>query len=341
MKYLSFILLLIFISCKTENKSTKPVCNKPPYAIVIHGGAGAISKKRITPKKSKQYKAVLNAALDKGESILKSGGSSMDAVCATIEILENSHLFNAGKGAVFTHDGTHELDASIMDGSNMQAGAVGGVSVVKNPIYAARKVMTNSAHVLLTGNGADEFAIKEGLGTVPNDYFDTKRRKKSLKKAIRKELEAHQETGYVYPWPEFKYGTVGCVALDNQGNIAAGTSTGGMTNKRYNRLGDSPIIGAGTYANNNTCGVSCTGHGEYFIRYAVAHDMSAQLEYTDKSLAEAAQNIIHTKLENAGGKGGIISIDKCGNVVMDYNTKGMFRGYRKPNESDVKIFENE
>lgn len=341
MKYLILFTITFLFSCKIDKKGIETICNKPPYAIVIHGGAGSITKNNVTPEKIKKYKKKLNEALDKGEVILKNDGTSMDAVCATIEILENSPLFNSGKGAVYTHEGTHELDASIMDGSNLDAGAVGGVSIVKNPIYAARKVMTNSPHVLLTGKGADEFAIKEGLDTVPNKYFNTQNRYNTLKKATQKELESKKETGYIYPWPEFKYGTVGCVALDNQGNIAAGTSTGGMTNKRYNRIGDSPIIGAGTYANNNTCGVSCTGHGEFFIRYAVAHDLSAQLEYTSKSLDEAAENIIHHKLKNAGAQGGLISIDKCGNIVMDFNTNGMFRGYSKLDERVVKIFGKE
>ena len=326
------------VGCSQNNKTpTKQAvsCDRPKYAIVIHGGAGTIKKENMSPEKEKAYQQKLNEALDVGENILKNGGSSMDAVEATIQVMENSPLFNSGKGAVFTHTGTHELDASFMDGTTLNAGAVGGVSIVKNPIRAARLVMTNSPHVLLTGRGADQFAIEQGLDTVPNTYFDTDSRRKSLEKALEKE---NNGMGYLDQWPDYKYGTVGCVALDKNGHIAAGTSTGGMTNKKYNRIGDSPIIGAGTYANNQTCGVSCTGHGEYYIRYAVAHDLSAQLEYTDRTLQQAANEIIHHKLIKAGGDGGLIAIDKCGNIVMDFNTAGMYRGFAKPGERVVKIY---
>lgn len=337
--FISLTLFFILSGCNAENNSPTPPhkeCNRPDYAIVIHGGAGTIKKENMTPEKEKAYKTKLNQALDIGEGILKKGGSSQDAVEATIQIMENSPLFNSGKGAVYTHTGTHELDASFMDGATLNAGAVGGVTIVKNPIRAARLVMSNSPHVLLTGAGANQFAIEQGLDTVPNTYFDTESRLKSLENALEKE---NKDTGFNDTWPDYKYGTVGCVALDKNGNIAAGTSTGGMTNKKYNRIGDSPIIGAGTYANNQTCGVSCTGHGEYYIRYAVAHDLSAQLEYTDRTLQEAAKNIIHDKLFKAGGSGGLIAIDKCGNVVMDFNTAGMYRGYAKPNERVVEIYE--
>ncbi len=341
MRQFSFILIFISLisltgcNSKSEPSNTTNDCNRPKYAIVIHGGAGTIKKENMTPEKEAAYKQKLNEALNTGEEILKTGGSAMDAVEATIQVMENSPLFNSGKGAVYTHEGTHELDASFMDGATLNAGAVGGVTIVKNPIRAARLVMTNSPHVLLTGSGADQFAIDQGLDTVPNTYFDTESRYKSLQKVLEKEK---QGMGYLEEWPDYKYGTVGCVALDKNGNIAAGTSTGGMTNKRYNRIGDSPIIGAGTYANNQTCGVSCTGHGEYYIRYAVAHDLSAQLEYTNRSLEAAANEIIHHKLMKAGGSGGLIAIDKCGNIVMDFNTAGMYRGYAKPQERVVEIY---
>lgn len=336
---ISFFVLFLFGCSQNQPSTTKTetTCDRPEYAIVIHGGAGTIKKENMTPEKEKAYQQKLNEALDVGEKILKNGGSSMDAVEATIQVMENSPLFNSGKGAVYTHTGTHELDASFMDGKTLNAGAVGGVSIVKNPIRAARLVMTNSPHVLLSGAGADQFAIEQGLDTVPNSYFDTESRLHSLEKALEKE---NKGMGYLSEWPDYKYGTVGCVALDKNGNIAAGTSTGGMTNKKYNRIGDSPIIGAGTYANNQTCGVSCTGHGEYYIRYAVAHDLSAQLEYTDRSLAAAAKEIIHNKLIKAGGDGGLIAIDKCGNIVMDFNTAGMYRGFAKPGKREVKIYEN-
>lgn len=301
---------------------------KAEYAMAIHGGAGTILKENMTPEKEAAILEILNQALDTGEAILKGGGSSLDAVTATIQVLENSPYFNAGKGAVFTNEGKNELDASIMNGADQNAGAVGGVTVVKNPILAARAVMENSPHVMLTGEGANIFAKEQGLEMVSPDYFHTEKRWKSLQKA--KGSEVDKKTGYYLSEdPDHKFGTVGAVALDKAGNIVAGTSTGGMTNKRYNRIGDSPIIGAGTYANNATCGVSSTGHGEYFIRYAVAYDIHALMDYKGLSLDAAAEHVINEKLKEKGGSGGIISVDHLGNVSMPFNTAGMYRGYVK------------
>lgn len=299
----------------------------PEYAIVIHGGAGTILKENMTDSLEMIYKQSLNEALDIGEQILAQGGSSLEAVERTINYLEDNPLFNAGKGAVFTHDGKNELDASIMLGSDLNAGAVGGVGTVKNPISLARAIMEKSEHVMLIGKGAEEFASLNDLTIVDSSYFYTEQRYQSLLKALARENK--------------KYGTVGCVALDVHGDIVAGTSTGGMTNKRFNRVGDVPIIGAGTYANNNTCGVSCTGHGEYFIRYTVAHDVSALMEYSSMSLKEATQKVIQEKLVKAGGSGGLIALDRQGNISMEFNSKGMYRGYAKPGERYVGIFEAE
>lgn len=310
---------------------------KAEYAMVIHGGAGTILRENMTPEKEKEYTDALNAALDAGEAVLKAGGSASDAVVATIMVMENSPLFNAGKGAVFTHDGRNEMDASFMEGSERNAGAIGGVTNVKNPILAARAVMEDSPHVLLTGKGAEQFAAEQGLEIVDPKYFYTDRRWESLQKVLEEENASMSE---VHRHPDYKYGTVGCVALDKAGNIVAGTSTGGMTNKRWNRIGDSPIIGAGTYANNNTCGVSCTGHGEFFIRYAVAYDLSAMMEYKGLGIQEAADRIVNKKLLEAGGSGGFVALDKYGNVAMPFNTPGMYRGYAKPGERVVKIYED-
>ncbi|PKQ61716.1 beta-aspartyl-peptidase [Labilibaculum filiforme] len=299
------------------------------YAIVIHGGAGTILKENFTPEKESEYKKALQKAIFIGDSILKNGGSSLDAVEKTIHILENSPLFNAGKGAVFTNSGRNELDASIMWGKDLNAGAVAGVDDIKNPISAARKVMENSEHVLLSGRGASEFAKIQGLEIVDNSYFFTSNRWNNLQKILTKEKEMT---------PEDRHGTVGCVALDKDGNLAAGTSTGGMTNKRFGRIGDSPIIGAGTYANNNTCAISCTGHGEFFIRLGVAKDISSMMEYQNISLEKASSKVID-KLTKMGGTGGIIGLDKNGNVTIKMNTDGMYRAYRNSKgETGIFIF---
>ena len=293
------------------------------FSIAIHGGAGTITRKNMTPEKENAYRSKLKETLNVGYSILNKGGTSLDAVEATIRIMENSELFNAGKGAVFTNAGTNELDASIMDGRNLKAGAVARVKTVKNPISAARKVMEETWHVMLSGDGADKFAKEQGLDIVDPNYFYTQRRWDSLKKI---QVEKH--------------GTVGCVALDKHGNLAAGTSTGGLTNKRWGRVGDSPIIGAGTYANNQTCAVSGTGQGEYFIRGNVAYDVSAIMEYKGKSVGEAAQNVIR-KLSDMGGNGGIITMDSKGNISMPFNTAGMYRGFRKAGQApEIFIYKN-
>ena len=277
----------------------------------------------MTPGKENAYRSKLKETLNAGYSILDKGGTSLDAVEATIRIMENSELFNAGKGAVFTNAGTNELDASIMDGSDLKAGALARVRTVKNPISAARKVMEETWHVMLSGDGADKFAKEQGLDIVDPNYFYTQRRWDSLKKI---QVEKH--------------GTVGCVALDKHGNLAAGTSTGGLTNKRWGRVGDSPIIGAGTYANNQTCAVSGTGQGEYFIRGNVAYDVSAIMEYKGKSVGEAAQNVIR-KLSDKGGNGGIITMDSKGNISMPFNTAGMYRGFRKAGQApEIFIYKN-
>ena len=297
-----------------------------PYGLVIHGGAGTITRENMSPEKEAEYISKLTAALKTGYAILENGGSGLDAVEATIKVMEDSPLFNAGKGAVFTGAGTNELDASIMDGATLQGGAVAGVKTVKNPISAARKVMEKTGHVLLAGEGADAFAKEQGLDIVDNSYFHTEHRFKSLIKAKEKEMEKH--------------GTVGCVALDKKGNLAAGTSTGGLTNKRWGRVGDSPIIGAGTYASNETCAVSATGQGEYFIRGSVAFDIAAQMDYEKKSVQTAAQAVID-KLTERGGTGGVIVMDSKGNIAMPFNTEGMYRGfYLNDGELTVKIYKD-
>ena len=308
------------------------------YALVIHGGAGTILKKDMSEEREIAYRQALNEALDIGEGMLKAGSESIDVVEKVIHYMEDSPLFNAGKGAVFSHEGKNELDASIMRGSDMNAGAVGGVSNVRYPISAARAVMERSEHVLLTGIGAEKFAELQGLEIVDPSYFYTERRWNSLQRIL--ESEKTKLAASTDP-DDKKNGTVGCVALDKNGNIVAGTSSGGMTNKRFNRFGDVPIIGAGTYADNSTCGVSCTGHGEYFIRYAVAHDVSARIKYLGQALPEAANDVVNKTLKNNGGSGGLIAVDKYGNVAMPFNSRGMYRGYAKPGERYVGIYENE
>ena len=321
-----------------EEETTTETVEAAEYAIVIHGGAGTITRADLTPAQDSAYRAALNAALDIGEEILKSGGDAIDAVEQTIHYLEDSPLFNAGKGAVFTNEGRNEMDASIMVGTDRMAGAVGGVSNVKHPISAARAVMERSPHVLLTGKGAEQFAQESGLEIVDPSYFFTQRRWDALERAKARE-EREGEAQVELDHDDRKKGTVGCVALDKNGQIVAGTSTGGMTNKRWNRLGDSPIIGAGTFADNATCGVSCTGHGEYFIRWAVAYDVAARMAYKGLGLNKAATEVVNEELVKAGGEGGLIALDKYGNVVMPFNSEGMYRGYAKPGERVVAIYQ--
>ena len=302
------------------------------YVMVIHGGAGTITRKNMSPEKEAAYIAALTKALQTGYEVLKSGKTSLDAVEATIHIMEDSPLFNAGKGAVFTHDGKNEMDAAIMDGKTMMAGAVAGVTTIKNPISAARAVMEKSEHVMMVGRGAESFAKQAGIEIVDPKYFYTKERWDGLQKAIQEDStktvldhgnKKSMKLGTINP--DYKFGTVGAVALDKNGNLAAGTSTGGMTNKKYGRVGDSPIIGAGTYANNTTAGISCTGWGEFYIRNVVAHDISAMMEYKNMSVADASRAALD-KVGKMGGDGGLIAMDAKGNVSMPFNTEGMYRG---------------
>ena len=332
------VIIILFASCQApagETQSKSP--EVPEYALVVHGGAGYPSRDNISDEADKAYRTAISEALDIGEKILENGGTSVDAVESVIQRLENDSLFNAGVGAVFTHEETNSLDASIMDGSNHKAGAVAGVSRIKNPISGARAVMEASKHVLLSGAGADEFGADQNLEMVEPDHFQTMSKLRTLQRVKASEAEDSQ----IEQRPDWKYGTVGAVALDKNGHIAAGTSTGGMTNKRWGRIGDSPVIGAGTYASDATAGVSCTGHGEFYIRYAVAYDVIAKMKYQGVSLESAAKSIIHDELKSVGGAGGLIALDKNGNVAMEFNTSGMFRGFVRPNEKVVAIYADE
>lgn len=345
-----FIGLFALLSCnndkKTINKSEISdgvVIEKDEnFGIVIHGGAGTILKENMSDSLENAYRAKLEEAIRVGHEILKNGGDAMEAVTKTINILEDSPLFNAGKGAVFTHEETNELDASVMDGATLNAGAVAGVTHIKNPIDLAVEVMNNSEHVMLAGKGAEVFAQSRGIELVDPSYFYTESRFKSLQRVKRrnaKKVTANFHDPFV---KGSKFGTVGCAALDKNGNLAAGTSTGGMTNKRWNRIGDAPIIGAGTYANNRTCAVSSTGWGEYFIRAMVAHDISAMMEYKGVSLQEAAREVIQKKVPALGGDGGIVAIDNEGNVAMEFNTAGMYRAHMNAvGELIVEIYKKE
>ena len=343
-KYLPLFCIILFTACQPNSQEEVSEAKiqsdaRPEYVMVIHGGAGAMSRDRMTDEMEKTYRSVLQEALNTGEAILKEGGSSMDAIEATIQVMENAPVFNAGKGAVFTSEATVELDASFMDGETLNAGAIAGVKTVKNPIQAARKVMEESVHVMLAGSGADVFAKEQGLEIVENSYFHTPRRLKQLQRMQENTgSKAQGVANYSEPF-EKKYGTVGAVALDKAGNLAAGTSTGGMSNKRWGRVGDAPIIGAGTYADNNTCAVSCTGHGEYFIRNAIAYSVSARMAFGKQSLEEASNALIHEVLPPQGGTGGLIAVDKDGNIAMPFNTSGMFRGYVHSNgDTHVAIY---
>ena len=351
--YSIFCAVLLMFSCgnSEESKSAMADSNtltteaqeRAEFSIVIHGGAGTILKKNMTDEKEAAYKAKLEEAIRVGYEILKNGGSSLDAVTKTINVMENSELFNAGKGAVFTNEGKNELDASIMDGKTLNAGASAGTTNVKNPIDLARAVMDKSEHVMLSGAGAEKFAEEQGLEIVDPKYFFTQNRYDALnriKESEKTQLDHDDQQAFYDPnIKDSKFGTVGCAALDKDGNLAAGTSTGGMTNKRWGRIGDAPIIGAGTYANNETCAVSSTGWGEYFIRAMVAHDISALMEYKGLSLEEAARTVIHDKVGGLGGDGGIVAVDKYGNTVMEFNTEGMYRAsMNDKGELEVKIY---
>lgn len=322
MKYfVSLILIGFLLSCQPSNQAVTE------WSIALHGGAGNMQKDKFTQEQIELYKQGLQVALDKGKLALAEGKSSLDVVEMVVRELENNPLFNAGKGSVFTNDGRNELDAAIMDGRDLNAGAVAGVGDVKNPISAARLVMEQSPHVLMIGKGASNYSAEYGVEIVDSAYFYTEKRWQALQRAL-------QRAG--------KNGTVGCVAKDKNGNLAAATSTGGMNNKRYGRVGDVPIIGAGTYANNNTCAVSATGHGEYYIRYTVAHDISALMEYKGLSLKEAASTVVNGKLSNDAGNGGVIAVDKLGNITMEMNSTGMFRGWADSNGTEgVAIFRHD
>ena len=354
MKITRLLILLLALSVKafSQDYSDK-------ITLVIHGGAGTITRANMTPEQETAYKAVLTNALQQGHQILKKGGTSLEAVEAAIMVMEDSPLFNAGKGAVFTSEGKNELDASVMVGNTLKAGAVAGVTTVKNPIKAAIAVMDKSPHVMMAGKGADLFAKQQGLQIVDPSYFYTEARYKALQRAKAEEkveldhtenekskLKKAPKTGLKYEEELIftegkKFGTVGCVALDKFGNLAAGTSTGGMTNKKYGRVGDAPIIGAGTYANNATCAVSATGHGELFIRSVVAHDLSALMEYKGLSLKEASELVVMKKLVDIGGEGGVIALDRNGNISMPFNSEGMYRGYiTADGKSEVKIYKD-
>jgi len=322
---LFFVLALAVLAINVSAQQKK-------YVMVIHGGAGTILKKNMTPEMEAAYIAVLTQALKAGYAEIQAGKTSLDAVEATIHVLENDPHFNAGKGAVFTHDGRNELDAAIMDGKTQMAGAVAGVTTVKNPISAARAVMEKSEHVMMVGAGADQFAKEAGLEIVDPKYYWTKERWDGLQQAIREDstkavLDHGSKKSELLGSKnhDYKFGTVGCVALDKAGNLAAGTSTGGMTNKKYGRVGDAPIIGSGTYCNNETAGISCTGWGEFYIRNVVAKTISDLMAYKGLSVVEASK-IALDKVGKMGGDGGLIALDKKGNVAMPFNTEGMYRG---------------
>ncbi len=339
MLYYRTILTLIFALSGGLNTINAFAGPGPPVAIAIHAGAGTISKENFTASMELEIRGTLMKAVQAGHEVLSSGGSSLDAITLAITILENSPHFNAGRGAVFNAEGRHELDASIMDGSNLEAGAVAGVQNIRNPILLARKVMTDSVHVMLMGEGAEVFARANGIEFADNDYFFTEHRWRQLQKAKSREK---QDAQLAPESPERWLSTVGAVALDANGDLAAATSTGGMTNKRWGRVGDSPIIGAGTYADNRSCAVSATGHGEYFIRATVARDICSRVQYQGLDLAAAADAVINGQLRDMGGDGGIIAIDTKGNIALTFNTPGMYRAsVDVEGNLDVRIYKAE
>lgn len=303
------------------------------FGIAIHGGAGTIRPSSMTAEKERAYRAGLEEALLAGYNILSRGGTSLDAVSAAVVSLENCPLYNAGKGSVFTHDGTHEMDASIMRGDSLDAGACAGVRGIKNPIVLARTIMEKSEHVMLCRDGAEQFAHIHKIQFEDEQYFHDDFRYSQWQEARATDVVQldHSEGK--------KMGTVGAVALDQFGNLSAATSTGGMTNKKWGRVGDSPIIGAGTYANNKTCAISCTGHGEYFIRAVVAYDISCLMEYQNMSLEDACRVVVNEKLVKFGGEGGLVAIDGLGNICLPFNSEGMYRGWKKANnETQIRIY---
>tara|TARA_A100001011_G_scaffold333615_1_gene361451 strand:+ start:30 stop:1034 length:1005 start_codon:yes stop_codon:yes gene_type:complete len=331
-KYILIFVFGLLISCN-ENKN-----QSLNFSIVIHGGAGTMEREKMSVEKELEYKKKLGEALNKGYEILENNGSSERAVIEAIKIMEDSPLFNAGKGAVLDERGEVSLDASFMNGENLNAGAIAGVKKIKNPIIAAYSVMKNTPQVLLISEGADEFAKEQGLAIVKNSYFITERRRSQfLKNKTLSQLKDKKESSLTIS----KFGTVGCVALDKNGNLSAGTSTGGRSNKKWGRVGDVPIIGAGNYANNNTCAISATGWGEFFIRNVVAHDISSLLEYKQLDIKQAAK-ISLDKVKKLGGSGGVIALDKFGNYAMEFNTKGMYRGVKDSKGNfKVSIFKND
>jgi len=333
-----FLYLILCFLMAAVSASTQPA---DPIVLVVHGGAGTINRDTVAPETEAAIRAALEEALRAGHAALEEGGPALDGVVAAIEVLEDSPHFNAGVGGVFAADGTVRHDASIMDGASGQAGASTGTKHIRHPIQLARAVMERSVHVMLSEDGAEEFAIQQGLEIVPNSFFHTERRLRALEAAQESEREQQGDAGYV-PEEWQMIGTVGTIALDSEGHLAAGTSTGGMTNKRWGRIGDSPIIGAGTFANDATCGISSTGHGEFFIRLAIAHDIHARAMYGGESCTEAAETVIHQTLAQAGGTGGVIMLDHDGNVAMPFNTEGMYRGYiTQSGQVTVKLYADE
>lgn len=345
-KLFIFLLISIFMfSCsEAPSKKETTTARKPnSFAIVIHGGAGGIKREYFTQEQQEAYTQKLEEALNAGYSVLENGGISLDAVQAAINIMEDSPLFNAGKGAVYNSEGNQEMDAAIMDGETLNAGTIAGVNHIKNPILAARIVMDSSKHVMLSGKGAELMAKKYGIEMVDSTYFFTEKRMSQLKKIQGKEKTQLDHTAFLIKnelIDDHKFGTVGAVAMDKSGNIAAGTSTGGMTNKKYGRVGDVPIIGAGTYANNLTCGISATGTGEYFIRTVASHEVSSLIQYKDYTPKQALHEVLFNQIGPLGGEGGMILLDKNGEVYWDFNSTGMFRGYKKSSgETKVEMFE--
>jgi beta-aspartyl-peptidase (threonine type) len=344
-KYISLIvLLMLFISCKNETYTSEIPKERDPnsFAIVIHGGAGGVTPQNRNGEQQEAYTKKLQEALDAGYTVLENGGISLDAIQAAINVMEDSPLFNAGKGAVFNSEGNQEMDASIMDGKTLNCGAVAGINHIKNPILAARLVMDSTKHVLLSGKGAELIMEQYGLEMVDSSYFFTEKRFNQLQRIQGKEEIKLDHTSFLIEnglIDDHKYGTVGAVAIDKNGNIAAGTSTGGMTNKKYGRIGDSPIIGSGTYANNLTCGISATGTGEYFMKTVAAHEVSNLIQYKGMKPKDALHEVLFNQIGVLGGEGGMILLDKYGDVSWDFNSKGMFRGYKKSTgENVVEMF---
>ena len=358
-RLLSFFLLLTFFvlslpaasaAQQRNSQNVKPAsgAQRSPIGFIIHGGAGVIRRGDLSPEREKIYRAALEQAVLAGYSVLQKGGKSLDAVEAAIRILEDNPLFNAGKGAVFTADGKNELDSSIMEGKTLAAGSVAGLRRVKNPISLARMVMEKSPHVMMVGDGAERFAVQQGLQLVDEKYFWTEDRWNSLQRILEQEKKkaeaekAGKKMSFTVDYarePHNKFGTVGAAALDREGNLAAGTSTGGMTNKKFGRVGDAPIIGAGTFANNNTCAISATGWGEYFIRLGVARDISALMEYKAMTVQGAADTVMK-KVQALGGDGGVIAIDRAGNLGISFNSEGMYRAYIRDGKPVIEIYRN-